>query len=138
MTTAPAFAWRTLGLVALGGAVGAAARAALLWPGVFGESLAIPVTAAVNVAGAGLLGLLVGVLGARHPALRSFFGTGMLGGFTTFSAFALQVATSTPWAAVLLALATMVLGVLAAGAGLRIGRALAHRRGGPDAPELAE
>ena len=95
MTAAPSFAWRTLGLVALGGAAGAGLRAALLWPGV-------------------------------------------LGGFTTFSAFALQLATSTPWAAVLLALATMVLGVLAAGAGLRLGRALAHRGGGTDAPELAE
>ena len=138
MTAAPALSWRTAGLVALGGAVGAAARAALLWPGVLDEGLAIPATAAVNVVGAALLGVLVGVLGARHPALRSLLGTGVLGGFTTFSAFALQVATSAPWAAALLALATMVLGVLAAGAGLRGGRALAHRRGGADAPELAE
>lgn len=138
MTAAPSFAWRTLGLVALGGAAGAGLRAALLWPGVLGEGLAIPATAAVNVVGAALLGLLLGVIGARHPALRAFAGTGLLGGFTTFSAFALQLATSTPWAAVLLALATMVLGVLAAGAGLRLGRALAHRGGGTDAPELAE
>ena len=84
------------------------------------------------------LGVVVGVMGSRHPQARAFLGTGVLGGFTTFSAFAVQVVTSTPWLAVLLALCTLVLGVIAAGAGLRIGRALGHRRGSTDAPEQAE
>jgi fluoride exporter len=54
-------------------------------------------TLAVNVAGSFLMGVLAGWLAAKaegewtHPA-RLFLGTGVLGGFTTFSAFSLDVA----------------------------------------------
>jgi len=151
VTSAPSpaagFSWRILGLVVLGGALGAMARAALLGPatldpllaaGSTAASLATTLTVAINVVGSLGLGVVVGVMGSRHPQARAFLGTGVLGGFTTFSAFAVQVVTSTPWLAVLLALCTLVLGVIAAGAGLRIGRALGHRRGSTDAPEQAE
>ena len=125
MTAAPALSWRTAGLVALGGAVGAAARAALLWPGVLDDGLAIPATVAVNVVGAALLGVLVGVLGARHPALRSLLGTGVLGGFTTFSSVAVETALLAQrrrrdWAWINL-VGTFVVCLAAAALGLTIG-----------------
>ncbi|MFE1783973.1 fluoride efflux transporter FluC, partial [Streptomyces sp. NPDC059506] len=80
-----------LGAVAVGGALGAAARhgAALLWPvpaGAFPWS-----TLGVNAVGSGLIGVLMVLVaerGAGHPLVRPFLGTGVLGGFTTFSAYA--------------------------------------------------
>ena len=82
-------------LVAAGGAVGAMARYALSvhalriwgssWP--FGTLIA-------NVAGGLLMGALVGFLahrgGADQERLRLLLGVGVLGGFTTFSAFSLD------------------------------------------------
>lgn len=55
-------------------------------------------TLAVNVAGSFAMGLLAGWLAARLGAgwseqTKLFLGTGILGGFTTFSAFSLDVAT---------------------------------------------
>ena len=47
----------------------------------------------VNVLGSFVLGIVVGRLGDRHPLARAFLGTGVLGGFTTYSAFAVQTAT---------------------------------------------
>jgi CrcB protein len=50
-------------------------------------------TLAVNVAGSLAMGLLIGWLAGRMPAhdgLRLLLGTGLLGGFTTFSAFSLE------------------------------------------------
>lgn len=47
-------------------------------------------TLAVNIAGCFLIGLLGGLLEYRqlsHPEIRFFLFTGILGGFTTFSAF---------------------------------------------------
>jgi fluoride ion exporter CrcB/FEX len=51
---------------------------------------------AVNVVGSLALGLFVGYLARRSGSsneLRLFVATGVLGGFTTFSAFSLDVAT---------------------------------------------
>lgn len=84
-----------LGAVAAGGALGAAARhgASLLWPvpaGAFPWS-----TLGVNALGSGLIGVLMVLVaerGAGHPLARPFLGTGVLGGFTTFSAYAADVA----------------------------------------------
>ncbi|WP_428697498.1 fluoride efflux transporter CrcB [Stappia sp.] len=85
-------------LVALGGGLGAAGRhlvnlAALR---TFGPGFPAG-TLAVNVLGSLLMGLLVGWLASRAGgtgnALRLFLATGFLGGFTTFSAFSLDVAT---------------------------------------------
>ena len=84
-------------LVALGGAIGSVARyllndrfRALLgtgWPsGIF----------TINVAGGFLMGGVVGFLahrgGADPEKWRLLLGVGVLGGFTTFSAFSLDVA----------------------------------------------
>jgi len=53
-------------------------------------------TFCINVAGCFLMGVLIEVLALRFNAsndLRVFFATGILGGFTTFSAFSLDFAT---------------------------------------------
>ncbi|WP_418957115.1 FluC/FEX family fluoride channel [Streptomyces tritici] len=82
------------GAVAAGGALGAAARhaATLLWPTPAG---AFPWTVlGVNTLGCALIGVLMVLVTetatAPHPLVRPFLGTGVLGGFTTFSAFALD------------------------------------------------
>lgn len=81
-------------LVGLGGAIGAAGRYGLgravfrlTGPGFPWGTLA------ANVLGGLAMGLLVGWLAARSSgdeALRLFLGVGLLGGFTTFSAFSLE------------------------------------------------
>lgn len=83
-----------LGAVALGGGIGAAARhgASILWPTPPGD---FPTTTMlVNVAGCALIGILIAaVTEARtaHHLTRPFLGTGVLGGFTTFSTWALDI-----------------------------------------------
>jgi CrcB protein len=116
-----------LGLVVLGGSLGAAARAAFVLPE--GTDAALPspqtITLVINVAGSFLLGLVVGRLGSGSPRLRAFLGTGLLGGFTTYSAFAVQVvrlADGDAPIALILAFASLLLGVGAAFAGLVLGR----------------
>lgn len=79
-----------LGAVAAGGAAGAVLRWAV---GVaVPDGGALPwATLAVNVLGAFLLGLLAGsALVRRRPVLGAALGPGLLGGFTTFSAYAAQ------------------------------------------------
>ncbi|MFE9870828.1 CrcB family protein [Micromonospora sp. NPDC005686] len=81
-----------LGVIAAGGVLGALARA--------GAQAAVPhspggfpwATFAVNVTGCLLIGVLMAVLAARpaHPLTRPFLGVGALGGFTTFSAYAVD------------------------------------------------
>lgn len=81
-----------LGAIALGGAVGAVTRHVVT------EALPTPpgslpvATFVVNVVGSALMGVVLAVLAARQaPRLwRPFLGTGILGGFTTMSAFALD------------------------------------------------
>jgi CrcB protein len=81
-------------LAALGGAVGALARWALA-AALPGSSGGWPwSTLVVNLLGCLLLGALLGTLAARavEPAwARPFVAVGVLGGFTTYSAFALEV-----------------------------------------------
>lgn len=120
-----------LGLVVLGGALGAGVRAALVLPiGSATSSLLLPtVTLVVNVVGSLLLGLVIGTLGSGSPRLRALLGTGLLGGFTTYSAFAVQVvrlADQDAPTALILAGASLVLGVAAAVAGLALGRRFAR------------
>ncbi|UXN60315.1 fluoride efflux transporter CrcB [Phyllobacterium zundukense] len=83
-------------LVASGGAIGSVARY-LVGVGmarVFG--VAFPYgTLAVNVIGGFLMGLFIELLARRFegsPELRLFIAIGILGGFTTFSSFSLDVA----------------------------------------------
>lgn len=123
------FSPASLGLVVLGGAVGVAARAALIVPLDGTHPLVVPaVTLAINLLGSLLLGVIVGWLDDRHARWRVLLGTGVMGGFTTYSAFAVQ-AVSTFTAAPVVGLALMAVslfgGVLAAAAGLLVGRRIA-------------
>jgi len=83
--------WRVVAAVAVGGAVGAVARHLLTLT--FPEELAsFPwTTFGINVAGSFLLGLLpaLGVV-QRSDLLPPLLGTGVLGGFTTLSAYSEQ------------------------------------------------
>ena len=82
---------RILGVVALGGVIGSLAR--------YGLAEALPhgpgefpwATFVVNVLGCFAIGVLLARITPRsHPLLRPFLGTGILGGFTTFSTFAVD------------------------------------------------
>ncbi len=84
---------RTVALVGVGGAAGTLARYGLgrLAPVAAGT---FPTTTfTINVTGAFVLGLLLGVLARTHPSdrvWRPLLGVGFLGGYTTFSTFALE------------------------------------------------
>jgi len=81
--------------VALGGAIGASARhgLGLAMLRFFGPGFPVG-TLAANVIGGLLMGLLMGWLMRTEPdnanTIRLFAGVGILGGFTTFSAFSLD------------------------------------------------
>lgn len=91
VVAAPHLRMRNVGLVAVGGAVGTYARYVL--------SVVVPdwgnlpiVIALINVTGASVLGFLLARLSCvpkteRRAALGLFAGTGVLGGFTTYSTF---------------------------------------------------
>jgi len=133
-------AW--LGLILVGGSAGTALRAWLeatfapatgQWPWV---------TFAINLGGAFLLGALLEVLAQSgrdrgwRRGMRLGLGTGLLGGFTTYSTFSveiLQLVRSDAWMVGLAyGLTSVVGGVLAAGLALRLVRRLWHhvyRRG---------
>lgn len=121
-----------LALVFLGGTVGTLARHLLaeLVPPVGGVPLTI---GAVNVAGAFVLGLLLGGLRGgpltHRPQLRLLVGTGVLGGFTTYSALAVdgvRLARSDAALAAAYGVGSVLLGLVAAGLGV----ALTQRRRG--------
>lgn len=110
-------------VVAVGGALGSLARYAVAEAMPHGRSSLPVATLLVNVVGCLLLGLLVG---ARRFArwLRPFLGTGVLGGFTTFSAFALEtdrLLDRAPAVALLYVALSLLLGLGAASLGLRLG-----------------
>ena len=90
----------TSALVALGGAIGAMLRHNLgrFMTHLLGPStvMAFPwATLAANVIGSLAMGLLAGWLarhgGAQATSYRLFLGVGLLGGFTTFSSFSLEM-----------------------------------------------
>lgn len=111
-------------VVALGGVLGSLARYGVGLAMPHGES-ALPVaTLLVNVVGCLLLGLLVGAQ-PDDRWLRPFLGTGVLGGFTTFSAFALEtdrLLDRAPAVALLYVALSLGLGLGAAAVGLRMTR----------------
>ncbi len=117
--------------VAAGGATGAVMRYLVVSAAVI-PGLAFPLgTLIVNVLGSFALGLLAGywlATGQPAPSVRLFFQTGMLGAFTTFSAFSLD--TISLWqngqvvSAAANALLNLLLCLLAVGAGLALGAAL--------------
>lgn len=82
-------------VVAIGGALGAAARygAGLAWPT---PPDAFPwTTLAINTTGCAVIGVFMALITdvwAAHRLLRPFIGTGILGGYTTFSTYAVDIA----------------------------------------------
>jgi fluoride exporter len=99
----------------------------------------------VNLTGCAALGVLIAAVFARHPDhpwLRPFLGSGVLGGYTTFSTFAVDAVELTdagrPWVAAGYVVASVAGGVLAALAGLLLGRALTGRAASVGAEERAE
>jgi CrcB protein len=86
--------WDVIGAVALGGAIGAAARygVGLAWPTPAG---AFPwATFTINIVGCALIGVLMVLITevwTAHRLVRPFAGTGILGGFTTFSTYAVDI-----------------------------------------------
>jgi CrcB protein len=116
---------RLVAAVAFGGVVGALGR--------YGLGVALPTqagtfpvtTLVINLSGAFLLAVLVGVLTRRpgaSPVLRPLLGTGVLGGYTTFSTFAVDtdrlVSTGHPATAVSYLAATLLGGLVATAAGM--------------------
>jgi len=88
---------RLIWYVALGGAIGSAARY-LIGVAIQGRSgLDFPVgTLVVNISGCLLLGFLVSyalATPAISPELRALLTTGLCGGYTTFSTFGYETAT---------------------------------------------
>ncbi|MET9252752.1 fluoride efflux transporter CrcB [Streptomyces sp. NPDC003717] len=81
-------------VVSLGGMIGASARygASLLWRT---PPTGFPWTTLwVNVLGCAVIGVFMVVISeawAAHRLVRPFFGTGVLGGFTTFSTYAVDI-----------------------------------------------
>jgi CrcB protein len=85
---------RLLAAISLGGMVGASARYALelAWPPApNGLPWATLLTNALGCLLIGVLMVFVVERGGAHPLLRPFAGVGVLGGFTTFSTYAVQV-----------------------------------------------
>lgn len=114
--------------VALGGALGASARylsgLALVkaWPGVFPMGVW-----PVNVIGSLLMGIYV--VYAHHKGLGQvnlFVMTGLLGGFTTFSAFSLEAMTLIERGLVSSALLYICLSVIVSIAALALGLVIAR------------
>lgn len=123
---------RLLALVMLGGAAGSTARWQLSQAFARGPEHWPWATFAINVVGSLLLGLLLETLLRGGPdagwrrGIRVGVGTGLLGGFTTYSTFIVEtdrlVATGHLWVAAAYAAVSVVLGVLAALAGIALAR----------------
>lgn len=124
---------QALALVFLGGGLGAGLRHLVNLGAARLCGIAFPWgTLGINVAGSLAMGLLVAWLAARYQGadehLRLFLATGVLGGFTTFSAFSLDAVVlwerGSQGAAAGYVLGSVVFSLAALVAGLALGRAL--------------
>lgn len=125
-----------LAAIAVGGVLGAEARyalslvvsadASLLWP-----------TLVANGSGCLVVGILMVVLlelTAPHWLVRPFLGIGVLGGYTTFSSYAVEVQVLLEqgrlWPAVGYLAVTPVLAIASCWAGMAVARAVVARQRG--------
>lgn len=116
--------------VAVGGALGAAARYWIVqsWP----EDGFPAAVLAVNVSGCWLIGMLMVLVAEYWPErhlVQPFLGTGVLGGFTTFSTYALDIVVlrHSPALAAAYLVATPVLALLATALAVRSTRGALQR-----------
>jgi CrcB protein len=116
--------WDVLGAIAAGGVLGAEAR--------FGVGLALMhraggwpwATILINISGCLLIGILMVAsteLGRPHRLIRPFLGIGILGGYTTFSAYSVEFVQLLAAGRAAPALAYLVVTPLAALAAVWIG-----------------
>nr|MDT0663137.1 fluoride efflux transporter CrcB [Micromonospora sp. DSM 115978] len=121
-------------MIAVGGALGAAARygLAVAWPTPAGG---LPwATFVTNLAGCALLGVLMRAItrpAAPHRLIRPFLGTGVLGGFTTFSTYAVETIALVDAGHPALAAGYVIGTVIGALAAVRLGGWLVDRMAGP-------
>jgi CrcB protein len=130
-----------VGLVAAGGAAGALARHGLNLASPWSGPSAWPwATFVVNLTGALAIGLLLGAVGdgQRSEPLRLAAGTGFLGGFTTYSAFALETVLMADAVHPLRALAYVALSVVGGLFVAGLGAAAARRLAGGRRPPASE
>ncbi|HZI98545.1 MAG TPA: CrcB family protein [Actinomycetales bacterium] len=127
---------KVVSVIAVGGVLGAAGR--------YGVAVALPTstgawpwsTLAVNATGCLLIGVLMVLVDAwrLHRLVRPFLGVGLLGGYTTFSTYAVDaqalLAEGRPALALGYLLATPVVALLAVQIGVVTTRAVIHHRGG--------
>ena len=118
-------------LVFVGGGLGAVARHGVNRAGLEMLGPGFPWwTMAVNISGSFLIGLLAGLFGTWETGqdMRMFLITGVLGGYTTFSAFSLDALTLWERGAFQQAgvyvLGSVILSLLAAALGLMVTRAV--------------
>jgi CrcB protein len=114
--------------IAVGGALGTLARYGLV--GLINQRGYPWGTVAVNIVGSFALGVLVGLWGAEHTSNHQLaLSIGVLGGFTTFSTFALDTISVWQNGSTGLAVVTVVVsvaaGIGAAVMGIGLGRAMA-------------
>lgn len=128
------FAPGLIATIAIGGAAGTVARAAVDRALPFGGSGFPWATWTVNVAGSLIIGLVVvAALERAAPSryLRPLVGTGFCGGLTTFSTFAVTtdrlVRAGNGGIAAAYVLASLVAGMLAVAAGAGLARAVINR-----------
>lgn len=121
----------TIGLVALGGAIGAVLRYSVIVSATRILGAGFPMgTMIVNVAGSFLMGIAAAVMLQRGQgtALVPFLMVGVLGGFTTFSAFSMDamalVEKGRMAGAAVYVLGSVSLSILALFLGLTIARSI--------------
>ncbi|WP_214323921.1 fluoride efflux transporter FluC [Nonomuraea sediminis] len=125
--------WPVLSVISAGGVLGALAR--------FGLQAAFPVpfggfpwvTFWINVVGCLLIGVLMVLITevvSAHRLVRPFLGVGVLGGFTTFSAYVVDIQRAVAQGAPVVGLAylagTLVAALVAVVLGVRVTRSLAR------------
>jgi fluoride exporter len=120
-------------LVAAGGGIGAAVRHFVNLASVRLMGTAFPWgTLAINIAGCFVMGVFIELLARRFNAsneLRLFVATGVLGGFTTFSAFSLDFAVLWERGAMLPAAGYVFASVIGSLAAVFLGLSLARSFG---------
>ncbi|MER2030892.1 MAG: fluoride efflux transporter CrcB [Solibacillus sp.] len=123
-------------LIGIGGAIGAALRYSVSLLLLTNETAAFPfATVAVNLAGCFLLGMLSSGLELKiiaNPEYLVAFKTGLIGSFTTFSTFSVEVIQLLHhhfyFSAILYIFISAIFGLIFVALGMKIGKSLSERK----------